>query len=176
MNPLIRYRREVMEFAILFIMAFLIKIINDGHYVKTYVLETIIIVLTITKTLYFIFENSVQLLNATAQDIPYHRFLLLTTYNIGQMMLSYAIDFFMLYELDKSSFTGVNPAFTVYEEMFEFFYFSVLNFTFFGFGDLTPANIPTKIVMLFEVIMAFLTMIFILSDFISMKDSLRKKS
>ncbi|WP_337041280.1 ion channel [Emticicia sp. 17c] len=175
MNPIVRYRREFAEFALLFFMAFFMKWLNDLHTFKPFVLETLVITLAITKTCYFIFENSVQLLKATAHDIAYHRFLLLTTYNIGQMTLSFAIDFFMLYEINKASFAGIDPSFTMFEEMFEFFYFSVLNFTFFGYGDLTPASVAAKIVMLLEVIMAFLTMIFILSDFISMKDSLRKK-
>lgn len=59
--------------------------------------------------------------------------------------------------------------------MFEFGYFSVLNFSFFGYGDITPATIPAKIIVLTEIVLAFLTVIFILSDFISLKESLQKR-
>mgnify|MGYP002778382240 CR=1 FL=1 len=55
------------------------------------------------------------------------------------------------------------------------FYFSVLNFSFFGYGDITPQTIPAKLATLTEIVLAFLTVIFILSDFISLKDSLRAR-
>jgi hypothetical protein len=58
--------------------------------------------------------------------------------------------------------------------LFECFFFSVLNFSFFGFGDVTPQTIQAKIVTMMEVILAFFTVIFLLSDFISLKDSLRE--
>ena len=58
---------------------------------------------------------------------------------------------------------------------FDCFFYSVLNFSFFGFGDIMPQTIPAKIVTLLEVILAFFTVIFLLSDFISLKDSLRRE-
>jgi hypothetical protein len=49
----------------------------------------------------------------------------------------------------------------------------VLNFSFFGFGDVTPLTVPAKLVTMMEVLLAFFTVIFLLSDFVSLKDSLR---
>jgi hypothetical protein len=53
-------------------------------------------------------------------------------------------------------------------------YFSTLNFTFFGYGDVTPQTIPAKLITMSEVLLAFVTVIFLLSDFISLKESLGK--
>lgn len=167
-------KREIAEFATLFAVANLFKIVFAQAWFSVQTLTIIITIWAFLKSIYFIFENSTQLLIATSEDIAYHRFLFLMTYNIGQMTLSFGVDFFCLYEIDKSSFVGVMPQFSKIEEAFEFFYFSVLNFTFFGYGDLMPATVPAKILVLMEVIIAFLTIIFILSDFISMKDSLKK--
>jgi hypothetical protein len=58
--------------------------------------------------------------------------------------------------------------------LFECFYFSVLNFSFFGYGDILPRSVPAKLVMLLEVVTAFTTVIFLISDFVSMKDSMRR--
>ncbi|AFK04780.1 ion transport 2 domain protein [Emticicia oligotrophica DSM 17448] len=168
-------KREIAEFAILFAVAYLFKVVYVQQFFSVHTLIIFITLWAFLKSIYFVFENSIHLLVATSQDIAYHKFLFLMTYNIGQMTLSFAVDFFCLYEVDKNSFIGVAPEFSKLEEAFEFFYFSVLNFTFFGYGDLMPNTIATKIVLLMEVIIAFLTIIFILSDFISMKDSLRKK-
>jgi hypothetical protein len=127
------------------------------------------------KTLYYFAETLRHLLDATATDLPYHRFLVLVAYNMAQITLSYAIDFYCLYQIDPTSLHGIEPDLSAGALMFECFYFSVLNFSFFGYGDITPAHIPGKIVMLLEVVTAFSTVIFLLSDFVSMKESMRRK-
>jgi hypothetical protein len=38
-----------------------------------------------------------------------------------------------------------------------------------------PQTVPAKLVTLMEVVLAFFTVIFLLSDFISLKDSLRRE-
>jgi hypothetical protein len=127
------------------------------------------------KTLYYFAETLRHLVDATATDLPYHRFLVLVAYNMSQITLSYAIDFYCLYNIDPTSLRGIEPELTGGALMFECFYFSVLNFSFFGYGDITPAHIPGKVVMLLEVVTAFSTVIFLLSDFVSMKESMRRK-
>jgi hypothetical protein len=46
---------------------------------------------------------------------------------------------------------------------------------FFGFGDITPQIISTKALTLTEITLAFVTVIFVLSDFIGLKESLRTR-
>jgi hypothetical protein len=93
--------------------------------------------------------------------------------NMAQITLSFALDFWCLETADKGSFSAFQETWSQAEILFECFFFSVLNFSFFGFGDVTPQTIPAKIVTMMEVILAFFTVIFLLSDFISLKDSLR---
>jgi hypothetical protein len=126
------------------------------------------------KTLYYFAETLWHLVQATARDVPYHRFLMLMAYNMAEVTLSFAVDFYCLKQLDAESFSGMAPDLNGFELMFECFYFSVLNFSFFGYGDITPAHIPAKLVLLMEIITAFSTVIFLLSDFVSMKDSMRQ--
>lgn len=128
----------------------------------------------IAKTVYYFCESLLHLVEATAKDQPYHRFLMLMAYNMTEVTISFAVDFYCLNRLDPTSFSGIDSSLRGLELMFECFYFSVLNFSFFGYGDITPAHIPAKIVMLLEVITAFSTVIFLLSDFVSMKESMRK--
>jgi hypothetical protein len=95
-------------------------------------------------------------------------------YNMLEVTVSFAVDFFCLQGLDSQSFSGIAPELSGPLLFFECFYFSVLNFSFFGYGDITPAHVPAKIVMLMEVITAFTTVIFLISDFVSMKDSMKR--
>jgi hypothetical protein len=79
----------------------------------------------------------------------------------------------VLYTLRPGSMNGVPSEMAGAELLFEFFFYSVLNFSFFGFGEVTPATPPLKFVTLLEVVLALLMVIFILGDFISIKDSVR---
>jgi len=127
------------------------------------------------KTLYYLGETLRHLAEATSTDLAYHRFLVLMAYNMAQITLSYALDFYCLYRIDPTSLNGIDPELRGFALFFECFYFSVLNFSFFGYGDIIPAHVPGKVVMLLEVVTAFSTVIFLLSDFVSMKESMRRK-
>jgi hypothetical protein len=125
------------------------------------------------KTLLFGVEHLRQLQGAARVNMAHHRFLLAMGVNIAQMTLAFAFDFHVLWQLDPASFSGIAAATPFGEGLFDLFYLSVLNFTFFGFGDIVPQTIPARIVNLTEVVIAFATVIFLLSDFISLKESLR---
>ena len=58
--------------------------------------------------------------------------------------------------------------------MYELVYFSLLNFSNFGFGDVVPLSIFGKTIVTIEIIISFVTIIFILSDFVSLKESFAK--
>ena len=48
------------------------------------------------KTIYYFAENLRHLQDATAMDMAYHRFVILLAYNMAQITISYAIDFFCM--------------------------------------------------------------------------------
>jgi hypothetical protein len=96
--------------------------------------------------------------------------------NISQMTRAFAFDFHLLWSSNPAAFTGIPDGTGSAEGLFDLFYLSVLNFTFFGFGDILPQTIPARIVNLTEVALAFVTVIFLLSDFISLKESLQRNS
>ena len=133
----------------------------------------LVVATTVAKTSFFFIENLQQILQATAKDIPYHKFMALMLVNMGQIILSFGLDYWCLMTASSESISTFNPAFTQPELIFECLYFSFLNFTFFGYGDSTPQTIPAKLVTMMELLLAFFTVIFLLSDFISLKDSLR---
>jgi hypothetical protein len=136
---------------------------------------TVVVGACLAKTAFFVAENLRHLALASARDMAYHRFLMVMAICMSQMIISFALDYFCLYRVGVTHFSGVAEGLNTAEQLFEFFYFSTLNFSFFGFGDLTPATIPAKIITLLEVALSFLTLIFILSDFLGMKESLQAK-
>ena len=133
----------------------------------------LVVAIALAKTVYFLVENLQHILLATAHEIPYHRFLGLMGVNMAQITLSFALDFWLLEMADPGSFRGFAAGLAEGRVFFDCCYYSVLNFSFFGFGEIMPQTMPAKIVTLLEVVLAFFTVIFLLSDFISLKNSLR---
>ncbi len=111
---------------------------------------------------------------ATQMNLAYHKFMSMMLINMIQINLSFSLDYDCLLSVDTRSFS-IHPELAGAERAFECLYFSTLNFTFFGYGDITPQTVPAKLVTMTEISLAFLTVIFLRSDFISLKESLRMR-
>jgi len=133
----------------------------------------LVLALAAAKTVFFFVENLTHILLATRDNMPYHHVLGIMGVNMIQITLSFALDFWCLETANIESFSSINAAWGRPELIFEFFFYSVLNFSFFGFGDVTPLTVIAKLVTMMEILLAFFTVIFLLSDFVSLKDSLR---
>ena len=134
----------------------------------------LLILISLCKTAFFGVENIRQLAEATRCNLAYHRFMMLMLVNMIQIILSFGLDFHCLHIVNPASFSIALQSPTQFETVFEFIYVSTLNFTFFGYGDVTPQTVPAKFITITEILLAFITVIFLLSDFISLKESLRK--
>jgi hypothetical protein len=148
---------------------------GQGAWLPVRSLCWVVVLWAAIKFIYFLIENGMHIVHATTKDVPYHHFLVFMAYNIGQMSLSFALDFHALYLLDAGSLNGIGEGLIGAELWFEFVFYSVLNFSFFGFGDITPATVPAKLITLMEVVLALLTVIFILGDFISIREAVKKR-
>jgi hypothetical protein len=127
------------------------------------------------KAVFFGRENLNQLYEAARSNLSHHHFLLLMAINMSQMILSFAFDFHLLHLIDRNSFTGIVETASFWEALFDFFYLSTLNFSFFGYSEILPQTVIAKCANLTEIVLAFITVIFLLSDFVSLKDSLRSR-
>lgn len=167
--------RNMFEFAGIFAWWLVLIWVGTGG-IGSWISPTVVVVVTIlgcwTKTLLFGMENIRQLFDAAKQNLSHHRFLILMAINMSQMITAFALDFHVLYVLNPSCFAGVAENVSSFEAVFDFFYLSTLNFSFFGYSDILPQTIPAKIVNLTEIVLAFVTVIFILSDFMSLKESI----
>ena len=164
---------NILEFvAILGIWGLLLAVLQQG--LSADFVLTVVILVSLAKTAFFGFENIRQLFEATRRNLPYHHFMMLMLVNMTQIILSFGLDFHCLQIVNQASFSVDLKSASLFETVFEFVYYSTLNFTFFGYGDVTPQTIPAKFITMTEILLAFITVIFLLSDFISLKESLRR--
>ena len=167
--------RNSLEFAAIFgIWRVQLALIERGSLTLAAATAVVLIVAWL-KTAFFGIENIRQLWRASAENMPYYKFLLLMLVNMMQIIVAFALDYHLLHKLSAESFAGVNSALDGGALVFEFFYYSSLNFMFFGYGDITPQSVPAKLLTLTEITLAFVTVIFLLSDFISLKESIGRR-
>jgi hypothetical protein len=165
--------RNAVEYLVIVVVWLICQAMIQRSILDPLWMKLLVVVLAWTKTAFFGLENLQQLWQASRDNMAYHRFMLLMLVNMSQIMLSFALDYHCLHCIDPASFGSINPAETMPEMVFDFFYFSVLNFTFFGYGDITPQTVSAKLLTMTEIVLAFVTVLFMLSDFISLKESIR---
>lgn len=165
--------RQASEVLAIVLLALAVAWVHGCGWLGGHATCLLVLALALMKTIFFFAENLTHILLATRDNMPYHKVLGLMGVNMAQITLSFALDFWLLETADAESFSSINAAWSRSELIFEFFFYSVLNFSFFGFGDVTPLTVPAKLVTMMEVLLAFFTVIFLLSDFVSLKDSLR---
>ncbi len=90
------------------------------------------------------------------------------------IVFSFSLDYWSVFHLDPASFTGLEDTENMLEEYFKLFYLSLLLFTNMGVANVVPVKIPAETLVMFESIVSFVTLIFILSDYVVLRDSLKR--
>lgn len=137
------------------------------------ILPYCVVLLACCKVAYILYSTYKKILEAVQNNILFHNFLLFVLANMTLAISSFAADYWNIYAIAHTHFQGIDENFVVFEQIFECLYFSMLTYSYFGYGEIMPMTIPAKILVMMEVGLAFLTMIFVLADFIGLKESLK---
>jgi hypothetical protein len=109
----------------------------------------------------------------TSEHLPFHRYLAFLVLSLSLLIFSFGLDTYLLQRLVPGSYAGFNPRFGEIELLFESYYFSFLNLTIYGVVEIIPKSIAAKTLLIFEEALVFLTLVYVLSDFVSLRDSIR---
>lgn len=82
------------------------------------------------------------------------------------IVFSFGADYTCLSVGNQSSFKGLEGTenLTYLEQLFQYFYFSTVTFASIGYGDIAPASVPAKVVVIIEIAQSFITVVFGLSN------------
>jgi hypothetical protein len=136
--------------------------------------KLILIVIALSKCIYFIEHSFRKIEEASIKDISYNRFIAIILTNVLLIVISFAVDFACLEQIQSNSFEGLNGSAASWDHAFEFLYFSALSFTTVAYGDIVPITKAARCLALLEVGVAYLTTIIVISNFVQIKDSLSK--
>lgn len=129
----------------------------------------IVIVMALLKSSYFIFHNFRSVRHTVRTERTFDHFIVLISVNIVLIVGSFATDYFALCKIYPDSFRGIFAS-NDGVLMFEMLYFSLVTFTTTGFGDIVPASNLARLLVSLEVVVAFVSIIFVLSNFSNFKE------
>jgi hypothetical protein len=135
-----------------------------------------VIVLGLLELAYFFYMLLKKIIEAARKNTPMYIFLVFLFLNMLNTIYAFTWNYWLVYSSNPKSFEGVNPQFTTFEQVFEFYYFSSLTFSYFGYGEIMPTTIPTKLLVMMEIGLSFTTMIFVLADFVGLRESLLQEN
>ena len=131
----------IKKYAFVISMGFLIFYIDSLEFVDDMVTKMLILGLAVFKSFYFVFQSFKKIIEAAKEDVAYHNFLAFMAINISIIILSFGIDFLCLHHVDPSTFTGIPENLSFPRRTFELIYFSILNFSNFGFYFIETNNL-----------------------------------
>lgn len=167
-----KYRQIIFKYLLVTLLGFFLFIVDDQEFFNPLLTTSLIVILAALKSAYYVYFSYKKILEASRHEVMYHDFMLFMMVNISLVIFSFGLDYFCLNQVNPLNFVGIEKHLNTYELVFETWYFSVLNFSFFGYGQIMPTTIPGKLIIVMEVIMSFVTLVFILSDFLSLKESI----
>jgi hypothetical protein len=168
-----KYKELIIGFLLVFILGLAEYFIIEVKSARAISL-TFVFLFSLIKVLYVVILCFKRIVNIAHLDLPYHRFLLFIAANVVLIVFSFSIDYWSIYHMDPKSFSGLEETNNIAEEYFKLFYLSLLMFTNMGVANVVPVKIPAEVLVMFEAIVSFVTLIFILSDYVVLRDSLKR--
>lgn len=166
-----KFKDLIIENLLVILFGVLVFYLDDKEFKDAYN-KVLIFLFCLFKTGYFLASGFRKIVRYSKLNLTYYQFLMFIALNIIFIIFSFAIDFLCLYQVDPSSFSGISKMATLPEKLFDCFYYSLLIFSNIGMATVLPETIAAKSFTMFESVLSFVTIIFILSDFISLKESL----
>ncbi|MCB9316837.1 MAG: hypothetical protein H6574_17810 [Lewinellaceae bacterium] len=163
--------RQVWPFAIVLIAGVLIFLMDLYSLADPFWRELVLAVVSISKSVWFVWFVIRRIRISTQHDFFFHEFMAFIGVSILLFVLSYAVDYYCLYQIRPNAFIGLPVKQNLLDDFITFFYFSVTNFTTAGLGDITPNTASARIFIASELVISFFFTIFIIANLAMLRDS-----
>lgn len=167
--------QEAWPFVVVLLAGTLVFFADDYEFQNPFIREIGLTIISVLKSLWFIRFVIRRIRVSTERDFYFHEFLSFIGISVLLFVLSYAIDFYCLYQIRPDAFNGLPAQPNLLDDFVTFFYFSVTNFTTAGLGDVVPNIKSARLFVASELIISFFFTIFILANLAMLRESFSKK-
>lgn len=167
--------REAWPFAIVLLIGTFVFLADVYELQNPFLRELGLTVISLAKSIWFIRFVVRRIRVSTEQVFYFHEFMVFIGIGVLLFVLSYAIDFYCLYQINPNAFRGLPTHPDLLDDFITFFYFSVTNFTTAGLGDIIPNTKSARLFVASELIIAFFFTIFVIANLALLRESFVQK-
>jgi len=160
------------KYIVIILFGLLAFYLDELEIINPRVNTVFIVSISLSKMFFFVQQSLRKIFQVINKNVAYFRFLLFMTMNIMIIIVSFGVDFFCLNQVDSSHFSGLPQDASQLRLIFEFVYLSMLGFNNLGFYDVIPVSVAAKSLVMIEIMIYYFSIILILSDFVSLRDSI----
>ena len=168
-------KKRIIKYLLVILLALIVFMVNASEHVNPQFNLICVLVFAAFKSIMFMFQSLQKVIDVSKNDTPYYQFLIFLSLNITLIILSFAVDYYCLYRAQPDCFVGVQHTKSSIYIFIDFTFLSIMAFTNFGYGNLVATGMLAKFVLTMELLISYAFIIFILSDFISLKESLAQR-
>jgi len=170
--PKSKFLRSLLQLVAVILIGIVFYALDEYTVVDKEISHAFILFIATFKTYYFLSHHFERVKESSDDFIS---FMKLMGMNIMLTVLSFASDFYILFHIYPESFSGLRATGSDAFNFFEFVYFSVTTFSTTGLGDIYPNSLSAKYLVCMEVIISFVTIIFMLSNFAHIRQHVKNK-
>jgi voltage-gated potassium channel len=167
--------RAVWPFVLVLIIGILVFLMDLYSVARPLGREVVLIIVSLAKSVWFVRFVIRRIRNSTQHEFYFDEFMAFIGLSIILFALSYAIDFYCLYQIRPDAFLGLSARHDLLDDFISFFYFSITNFTTAGLGDILPNTASARIFIASELIISFFFTIFILANLAMLRESFARR-
>jgi len=166
---LVRNLTKEFIFLIVLLTIFYTAMIFWGHEEHSQYWAGILVIIAVTKIFLLVSHTFKKLDSLIENNHSFNHLLLLLGAVITIIVISFAMDYLCVLEIYPNAFSGIQIDSPLLFRFTNLLYFSIVTFTTVGYGDITPVNSISKLITVFEMVTAFIVIVFIISKYFKSK-------
>jgi hypothetical protein len=167
--------KEAWPFLVVVLVGTIIFLADFYEFQNPFLRELVLSFISLAKSIWFIRFVIQRIRISTEKQFYFHEFAVFIGISVLLFVLSFAIDFYCLYQINPTAFRGLPVSPDLADDFISFFYFSVTNFTTAGLGDIVPNAKSARLFVASELIISFFFTIFVIANLALLRESFIKK-
>jgi len=137
-------------------------------------IKFIIIGLAVFKLLFYIIFTFELIARLNKKVFNLRLYLLLMLLTLIILQLNFALDYTLLWSIDKGSFSNINLSNSFFVVFLNMIYYSVVIFSTVGFGDIVPISLASRGLVTVEILTSMIFLIGIITNYNNIKEELKR--
>ncbi|MEZ4963251.1 MAG: ion channel [Saprospiraceae bacterium] len=168
------YHRLFIEHGVVIAIGLAVFLLDDAELVHYIYPKAFLLVWATFKAIFFLRDTIRRIVAFLREKSNYFDFIKFVGVSVMLIVGSFSVDYWCLYRVEATSFTGISPEQALPLQLFQFAYFSICTFVTVGFGDVVPVTVSAKYMVLLEMCLSFISIILIVSNFSNFKEAVGK--